>query len=112
VRASTLTRNEVVARFGPVAGEACWAEVQPKLLDRAGAEALTARLAHDWDAIRSRIAGVTLGAPVMHAVLSAAGAPTAPDELGWSAALIDEAIRHAREIRNRYTFLDLAADAA
>lgn len=110
LRPSTLTRVDVLARFGPVAGETCWAEVAPKLLDAATAEALTARLARDWSGIRSRIAAVTLGPQAMEAVLVAAGAPTTPGDLGWSQAQLDEAVRHAREIRNRYTFLDLAAD--
>ncbi|MBC7977639.1 MAG: hypothetical protein H7138_21900, partial [Myxococcales bacterium] len=46
------------------------------------------------------------------AVIAAAGAPREPAELGWSATLFDAAITHAREIRNRYTFLDFAADLA
>ena len=45
------------------------------------------------------------------AIKSRCGAPTAPAELGWPPALVAEAMRHAREIRDRYTFLDLAADA-
>ncbi len=112
LRASTLTRAEVLARFGPSAGETCWTEVAPKLLDPASAEKLSARLARDWDAIRTRLAAVTLGPRVMEAVLVAAGAPTTHAELGWSDSQFAEAMRHAREIRNRYTFLDLAAEAA
>jgi glycerol-1-phosphate dehydrogenase [NAD(P)+] len=46
----------------------------------------------------------------MTAVLAAAGAPLAPADLGWSEALFGDALAHAREIRNRYTFLDFAAD--
>jgi glycerol-1-phosphate dehydrogenase [NAD(P)+] len=45
-------------------------------------------------------------------VLAAAGAPTEPGQLGWPPELFDDARWHAREIRNRYTFLDLAADAS
>jgi glycerol-1-phosphate dehydrogenase [NAD(P)+] len=45
-------------------------------------------------------------------VLAAAGAPTAPRDLGWPDAQLDDAIVHAREIRNRYTFLDFALDIA
>jgi glycerol-1-phosphate dehydrogenase [NAD(P)+] len=48
----------------------------------------------------------------MTAVLAAAGAPLAPGDLGWPASLFDAALAHAREIRNRYTFLDFAADLA
>ena len=41
---------------------------------------------------------------------SAPGPPTRPEALGWPRDFYGEAVRHAREIRNRYTFLDLAAD--
>ena len=73
---------------------------------------LNARLATGWDALRARIQGVTLGHAQMTEVLAAAGAPLAPGDLGWSPALFGDALAHAREIRNRYTFLDFAADLA
>jgi glycerol-1-phosphate dehydrogenase [NAD(P)+] len=107
---ATLTREELVGRFGPVAGEACWAEIAPKLFDAAQAEALTAKLAGSWDAMRTRIAAVTHGAARMEQVLTAAGAPTTPEALGWPGELLTDALEHAREIRNRYTALDFAAD--
>ncbi len=107
---SSLTRGELVARFGPVAGESCWAEIAPKLFDATQAEALTAKLAASWDAIRTQIAAVTHGAARMERVLVAAGAPVTPEALGWPGELMTDALAHAREIRNRYTFLDFAAD--
>lgn len=108
---SAVTADDVRRRFGPVAGEACWREVAPKLLDAARADALDARLTAGWDALRARLLAVSLDAAHLQRVLAAAGAPTAPAELGWPPALVAEAMRHAREIRDRYTFLDLAADA-
>jgi glycerol-1-phosphate dehydrogenase [NAD(P)+] len=44
-------------------------------------------------------------------VLQQADAPRTPEHLGWPRASYENAVRHARTIRNRYTFLDLAADA-
>ena len=37
--------------------------------------------------------------------------PRKPAELGWPASFYATAVKRAREIRNRYTFLDLAADS-
>ncbi|MBA3462494.1 MAG: iron-containing alcohol dehydrogenase [Deltaproteobacteria bacterium] len=110
IKPSTITRDDVLAHFGAVAGAPCWSELEPKLFDRARAEELTARLASSWDAIRTRIAAVTHGAERMERVLAAAGAPTTPEALGWPPSLLTDGIAHAREIRNRYTFLDFAAD--
>lgn len=112
LRASTLTRDDVIRHFGAERGAACWLELAGKLTDARGAADRNARLAAGWDALRARIGAVTLGAARMAEVLTAAGAPTTPAELGWPAALFDDALAHAREIRNRYTFLDLAAELA
>ena len=45
------------------------------------------------------------------AVLDHAGAPTSFGDIHLSQAFFHDAVTHAREIRNRYTFLDLAAEA-
>ncbi len=39
------------------------------------------------------------------------GAPTGPEDLHWPHPSYRDAVRHAREMRNRYAFLDLAADS-
>jgi glycerol-1-phosphate dehydrogenase [NAD(P)+] len=109
---STVERDDVVRHFGPVVGDACWRELELKRFDAAATEVLNARLAQQWDDIRARIASVGLGATTLRSVLAAAGAPIEPRQLGWSAALFEDARHHAREIRNRYTFLDLAADSS
>jgi glycerol-1-phosphate dehydrogenase [NAD(P)+] len=110
VRPPAVDRDDVIRRFGAERGAACWRELEPKWITSELAEQLTARLAAGWDAMRDRIARVALGPARMAETLTAAGAPTAPDHLGWSHALLDDAIAHAREIRNRYTFLDFALD--
>jgi len=109
---TAVDRDAVIRRFGAERGEACWRELEPKRIDRDRAEQLNARLAAGWDAMRDRIRGVALGAGRIHEVLTAAGAPVMPPDLGWPDALFEDAVAHAREIRNRYTFLDFAADLA
>ncbi len=111
LRPSTLERADLVRHFGASIGDACWRELEQKRFDRAATDELNARLATRWDAMRAQIARVTLGPASLIDVLAAAGAPIEPAELGWSPSLFADALAHAREIRNRYTFLDLAADA-
>jgi glycerol-1-phosphate dehydrogenase [NAD(P)+] len=112
VRETPISHADVIRRFGPERGEACWRELAPKRLDRAGAEAVNARLAAGWLQIRARVARVTLGAARMTEVLLAAGAPITPAAIGWPPSLFDDGFAHAREIRDRYTFLDFAGDLA
>jgi len=103
-------REELLRRYGPERGEACWLELAGKSFDRAQTDELNARLAARWPEMRERIAAVTLGAARHREVLAAAGAPITPAELGWPDDLLPAAMAHARELRNRYTFMDLAAD--
>ncbi len=112
LRPTAVRRDDVLRRFGPERGEACWQELEAKRIDAVRAAQLTDRLATSWPAIRDRIRGVALGYARMAEVLTAAGAPTEPRDLGWPDAQLDEAIGHAREIRNRYTVLDFALDIA
>ena len=109
---SRLDRAELAAGLGPALADACWPELAPKLLDAARAEALNARLAERWDAMRARIAAVTVGPAAIARALTDAGAPADPGALGVSDARYAAARRYARAMRNRYTFLDLAGDLA
>ncbi|MBL8834245.1 MAG: sn-glycerol-1-phosphate dehydrogenase, partial [Rhodospirillales bacterium] len=111
VAADPADRNELVAIFGEGLGGECWDDFRKKRFDRAKAEAANAVLAERWDAIRAEIAGVIRPAAELEAVLRRTGAPATPRDLGWPAAFYAEAVSRARLIRNRYTFLDLAAGA-
>ncbi len=108
---STLTENELLRRFGDVTGAACWAELQPKLLDKKQADALNGRIAETWPSLRNELAHMARPAHQIEQALKAAGAPTSYRDINLSRDEFCQAVSHAREIRNRYTFLDLAADS-
>ena len=110
VQPSTLTEAEFLQRYGSELGPACWRDFAVKLLDERGAAALNDLLRRQWDTFRARIERVLLPAERLAGVLRALGAPTEPQELGWSDPAYREAVLHAAEIRDRYTFLDLARD--
>ena len=112
LRPTAVDRDQIVRHFGAEIGEECWRELEHKRFDAEHTDALNARLVRRWDAMRTRIGAVAVGAAKLRGLLADAGAPIDPQELGWSTELFGQARRHAREIRNRYTFLDLAADAA
>lgn len=108
---SAVDEASIIEHFGLELGAACWAEFKPKRLDEEGARMLNARIDSSWDAIAARITAISLPAAMLEDVLARADAPRTPEDLGWPADFYDGAVRHAREIRNRYTFLDLAADS-
>ncbi len=109
--ATEISRDDLIAHYGVALGESCWRDVQSKRFDATRAIALRNRLAGDWSAMRQRLLAVTRAPEELEAVLIAAGAPTTPRQLGWSEEAFATAVRRAREIRNRYTFLDLAIDS-
>ena len=111
VRPTRVDRVEIEAHFGPRIGAACAAELAAKALSSAEADRINDAIAREWDRIRNRLAAVTPPIAVLERALAAAGAPTTAAALGWPAAFYRTAIRRARQIRNRFTFLDLADDA-
>jgi glycerol-1-phosphate dehydrogenase [NAD(P)+] len=111
LQASAADEAGFVARYGEDLGRSCWAEFAQKRLDAAGAHKVNERIATSWERIQRAIARVTLPAHVLANVLRRAGAPIAHADLGWPRQFCLNAVRHARDIRSRYTFLDLAADS-
>jgi glycerol-1-phosphate dehydrogenase [NAD(P)+] len=104
------TEAEFRARYGDTLGASCWEEFKKKRLDEPKAEALNARIATKWDTIRDKIAAVLLPSKHLTAVLTAAGADLKPEAIHLSRSFYEEALLRCREIRNRYTVFDLAAD--
>jgi glycerol-1-phosphate dehydrogenase [NAD(P)+] len=102
---------EFVGRFGAVLGPSCWKEFRQKRLTREKADVVNERIAAGWDRMRTTINAILLPPDMLARILRDAKAPCSPRELDWPLASYEEAVRHAREVRDRYTFLDLAADA-
>lgn len=109
---TAVARADLIARFGPELGARCWAELAPKRIAAGAVEGFNERLAARWDVIRERIAGTARPAASLRTALERAGAPCTYADIGLDAASYRDAVRHARALRNRYTFLDLADDAA
>lgn len=98
------------AHFGEV-GDACWRDFAPKRLDESAAAALTERIAERWEAFRREAATILVPASTLASVMRRAGGPLDPRDLGLDDRAWANALTHARFLRDRYTFLDLADDA-
>lgn len=104
------TEADFNRRYGNELGASCWAEFQGKRVDAARADAMNRRLAQRWEAMRQRIAGVLLSPAYLTGVLKSAGADLTPEAIHLPRDFYDTALLRCREIRNRYTFIDLAAN--
>jgi glycerol-1-phosphate dehydrogenase [NAD(P)+] len=98
------------SRFGRFA-PACEEAMARKPFDASGTERLNARLAERWRAIRAALLKVMLPLAEMERVIAASGMLATGEGLGLTRAFYSEAVGHAHEIRDRYCFLDLAAQA-
>jgi glycerol-1-phosphate dehydrogenase [NAD(P)+] len=111
VAADTSAEADFISRFGAVLGPSCWKDFSQKRLTETTAETVNQRIAAKWNDMRAAIGAISLHADRLARVLKEANAPRSPEDLGWPRTSYQEAVRHARKIRNRYTFLDLAADS-
>jgi glycerol-1-phosphate dehydrogenase [NAD(P)+] len=111
LRVPELSLAQVCDHFGAELGPRCWHESQAKAFSPAVVEELNHRLAQRWPQLRAQLHAVTRPPPQLERALLAAGAPVYASELGWGADRFAQALRHARAIRDRYTFLDLACDS-
>lgn len=111
VRPTIVDEDGMRARYGEAMFPIVLGEFRQKALDEAGAAAMNARLEAIWPRLRRELQAVSLTPHSMRQALAAAGGPTNAAELGCDLGLYREAVLHAREIRNRYSMLDLAADA-
>jgi glycerol-1-phosphate dehydrogenase [NAD(P)+] len=103
--------EDVIRTFGTGLGPSCWKEFAQKRLTGARLDAANDRIARRWPQLVELISKVVIPSARLDAVLAKAGAPRRANELSWSRGFYEAAIRGARLIRNRYTFLDLAANA-
>ena len=106
-----VTKQAVLSHFGDDIGTACWGEFDKKRLRPEDADRLNSHIEQSWSSIQEKLLSVTKSAEILNSVLQRADAPSSYSDIGLEQGFFVDAITHAREIRNRYTFLDLADDA-
>ncbi len=111
VKATKIDPDGMARRMGPEIARQCEGEYRKKALDEAGAERMNAKLAELWPDLRRECRAFAIPVAQLEAMLSAAGGATTAAELGVPADFYREAVRHAHEMRNRFSFVDLACDA-
>jgi glycerol-1-phosphate dehydrogenase [NAD(P)+] len=92
------------------AAEDCIKSLKRKSLDGDSAERLNARLATDWPRLRAKLRAAMMPLARLERAMTRGGLPSTGEELGLAPGFYADAIRHAREIRDRFGMLDVAAD--
>lgn len=111
IRPTRIDAAGMARRMGADIAAQCHREIAPKIFDAAGAAAINEKLAALWPSLRRELQAFVLPVDEMQRLLKAAGGPTTAAELGVPVDFYREAVVHCREMRNRYSFLDIAADA-
>ena len=86
-------------------------EVTPQAAAATGLIAGTPAIAAGGDGQRAGANAFIIDPAVIKATLAAAGGPTTATELGLPRKVWRDDMKYARDVRNRWSFLDLADDA-
>ncbi len=111
IKPTHIVEAEFIERYGVEIGRMCYAEAKKKSFDRPGAEAFNRKLSAMWDELRDELRPMLMDPARMKAAILAAGGPTTATELGLPRKVWRDAMKFARDVRNRWSFLDLADDA-
>lgn len=107
----TATEAEFKTRYGEELGASCWTEFSAKFVSKDMAAQINDILKKQWDAIRGKISKILLPAAHLADVLTASGADLTPEQIALPRSFYESALLNCRDIRGRYTFLDLAASS-
>jgi glycerol-1-phosphate dehydrogenase [NAD(P)+] len=111
IKPTHIEKTEFIIRYGKDIGELCFAEAQKKSFDVQGAAHFNARLEAIWPELKAELAAMMIDPATMAVTIKSAGGPTTATELGLPRSVWRNAMKFARDIRNRWSFLDLADDA-
>jgi glycerol-1-phosphate dehydrogenase [NAD(P)+] len=110
IRPTRISQAGMARRMGPDIAAQCYAEIQPKIFDERSAAELNEKFAELWPVLRQELQAFALPVRQMEQMLGNAGGPMTADDLGLPVDFYREAVVHSREMRNRYSFIDVAAD--
>jgi glycerol-1-phosphate dehydrogenase [NAD(P)+] len=110
IHATHIDKDEFIKRYGDDIGLMCYSEARKKSFDDEGAAVFNRKLERLWLELREELKKFMMDPDEMQAILKSAGGPTTATELGLSVSVWRKAMKYARDVRNRWSFLDLADD--
>ncbi len=111
VKPTKLNFDDMAKRMGNDIAKQCYAEYQKKALDEQKADALNKKMQDIWKDLRKECLEFSIPIEEMEDLLRSTKGPTTAKELKLDIDFYREAVRHAHEMRNRFSFADLACDA-
>jgi len=103
--------QDMERRMGKEIAKQCRDEFAKKSFEGAFLEQANERLQEIWTELKEEVQPFLISVDEMVEMLKSSGGPVNYKQLGVDANLYRDAIIHCREMRNRFSFLDIAADA-
>lgn len=111
IKPTHIDEAEFIDRYGSEIGSMCYAEAKKKAFDKKGADEFNAKLADLWPQLREELKAFVMDPVEMEKALRAAGGPVTATDMNLPRKIWRDAMKYARDVRNRWSFLDLADDA-
>ena len=108
---TVIDQDDMARRMGSKIAEECAVEWRKKAFTSESAAAFNEKMNRIWPELRAELQAFTIPVSDMHAMLEAVGGPKTSEELGLDQEFFREAVRHNHEMRNRFSFVDIAADS-
>jgi glycerol-1-phosphate dehydrogenase [NAD(P)+] len=106
-----IDEADMARRMGSRIAAECAVEYRKKARDADGAARLNEALQEIWPELRRECLQWAVPVETMAARLAGAGGAVSAAELGVPVEFYREAVRHGHEMRNRFSFADLACDS-
>jgi glycerol-1-phosphate dehydrogenase [NAD(P)+] len=111
VKPTKIDRVDFQTRYGADIGGMMFDEAKKKALDQNAADACNARLEEIWPELCVECKAMMMPSEEISTIIASAGGPTSATELGLPREIWRQSMKYARDVRNRWSFLDLADDA-
>ncbi|OJF97406.1 sn-glycerol-1-phosphate dehydrogenase [Pararhizobium antarcticum] len=110
VQPTLFDEADICSRYPAAAVEECLKASRAKAMDQARADRFNADLERLWPTLRLKLKEMSVPSATLATHIRAAGGGATPAEIGMDRDLYRDAVRYSKEMRNRYSMLDLAAD--
>jgi glycerol-1-phosphate dehydrogenase [NAD(P)+] len=111
IKPTEISETDFATRYGEDIGRMMYGEAKKKSFDLDGAAAFNRKLSEVWPQLREELKAMMMEPDEIASVIRSAGGPTTATEMGLPRNIWRDAMKHARDVRNRWSFLDLADDA-
>ena len=111
VKPTKIDFRDMERRMGPEIAKDCFVEYQKKAFDEKSAQEFNEKIAQIWPQLRTECLKMSIPVDELERLLRLSGGATTAAELGTPVDFYREAVRHGHEMRNRFSFADIACDS-